>query len=103
MVRIDDGGMAVQMAEFVCHALIRHFRELDGYEDDVAARRLVLPPAAASRADYPVGIMGLGVLGERVARAVAHFEFPGAGLEPHAQDRCRACAASRARSSSTLS
>src|SRR3954470_10539159 len=23
LVRIDDGGMAVQMAEFVCHALIR--------------------------------------------------------------------------------
>src|SRR4051812_23690488 len=35
LVRIDDGGMAVQMAEFVCHALIRHFRELDRYEEDV--------------------------------------------------------------------
>ena len=28
------------------------------------------------RADFPVGIMGLGVLGERVARAVAQFDFP---------------------------
>ncbi|MBA3771510.1 MAG: glyoxylate/hydroxypyruvate reductase A [Ramlibacter sp.] len=75
VVRIDDGGMASQMAEFVCHALIRHFRELDCYEDDVrngawSYRR------PRDRADYPVGIMGLGVLGERVARAVAHFEFP---------------------------
>jgi len=75
VVRIDDGGMAVQMAEFVCHALIRHFRELDCYEDDVrhgawSYRR------PRRRADYPVGIMGLGVLGERVAQAVAHFEFP---------------------------
>jgi glyoxylate/hydroxypyruvate reductase A len=63
------------MAEFVCHALIRHFRELDCYEDDVrhgawSYRR------PRSRADYPVGIMGLGVLGERVAQAVAHFDFP---------------------------
>jgi len=75
VVRIDDGGMAVQMAEFVCHALIRHFRELDCYEDDVrhgawSYRR------PRRRSEYPVGIMGLGVLGERVAQAVAHFEFP---------------------------
>jgi glyoxylate/hydroxypyruvate reductase len=75
VVRIDDGGMAVQMAEFVCHALIRHFRELDCYEDDVrhgawSYRR------PRSRAECPVGIMGLGVLGERVARSLAHFDFP---------------------------
>lgn len=75
LVRIDDGGMAVQMAEFVCHALIRHFRELDCYEDDVrhgawSFRRPRL------RADFPVGVMGLGVLGERVAQAVKHFDFP---------------------------
>jgi glyoxylate/hydroxypyruvate reductase A len=75
VVRIDDGGMSVQMAEFVCHALIRHFRELDCYEDDVrhgawSFRRPQL------RTDFSVGIMGLGVLGQRVARAVKHFEFP---------------------------
>ena len=28
------------------------------------------------REDFPVGIMGLGVLGQRVARAVQQFEFP---------------------------
>ena len=31
--------------------------------------------------------MGLGVLGERVAQAVAALRIPGAGLEPHAQGR----------------
>ena len=75
VVRIDDGGMAVQMAEFVCHALIRHFRELDGYEADIAAGKWSYR-RPRQRQDYPVGIMGLGVLGERVARAVGHFEFP---------------------------
>ena len=75
LVRIDDGGMAVQMAEFVCHALIRHFRELDGYEDDVqhgawSYRR------PRERSEFPVGIMGLGVLGERACQAVQQFEFP---------------------------
>jgi glyoxylate/hydroxypyruvate reductase len=75
VVRIDDGGMSVQMAEFVCHALIRHFRELDGYEADVAQGKWSYRKPR-SRAEYPVGIMGLGVLGERVARAVQQFEFP---------------------------
>jgi glyoxylate/hydroxypyruvate reductase A len=75
VVRIDDGGMAVQMAEFVCHAVIRHFRELDAYEADVAAGRWSYRRPNL-RADFPVGVMGLGVLGERVARALAQFEFP---------------------------
>jgi len=75
VVRLDDAGMSVQMAEFVCHAVIRHFRELDQYARDVAVSRWSYRRPRA-RAEYPVGIMGLGVLGERVARAVAQFEFP---------------------------
>ena len=75
VVRVDDGGMAVQMAQFVCHALIRHFRELADYEQDIAAGKWSYrKPRSIS--DFPVGIMGLGVLGRRVAQAVQHFEFP---------------------------
>ncbi len=75
LVRLDDAGMSVQMAEFVCHAIIRHFRELDGYEADVTQGKWSFRKPRL-RAEYPVGVMGLGVLGERVARAVAQFEFP---------------------------
>jgi glyoxylate/hydroxypyruvate reductase A len=75
IVRLDDAGMSVQMAEFACHAVIRHFRELDGYEADVRAGRWSYRKPRA-RTDYPVGVMGLGVLGERVARALTVFEFP---------------------------
>jgi glyoxylate/hydroxypyruvate reductase len=85
VVRIDDGGMAVQMAEFVCHAVIRHFRELDGYEADVALGKWSYRKPR-NREDFPVGIMGLGVLGERVARAVAHFDFPVRGWSRTAKD-----------------
>jgi len=85
VVRIDDGGMAVQMAEFVCHALIRHFRELDGYEQDIAGRKWSYRKPR-SRADFPVGIMGLGVLGQRVADAVRHFEFPVLGWSRTAKE-----------------
>jgi glyoxylate/hydroxypyruvate reductase A len=75
IVRLDDAGMSVQMAEYVCHALIRHFREFDHYEADVAQGKWSYRKPRL-RAECPVGIMGLGVLGERVARAVAQFEFP---------------------------
>jgi len=75
VVRLDDAGMSVQMAEYVCHALIRHFRELDGYEADAAQGKWSYRKPR-TRSDCPVGIMGLGVLGARVAQAVAGFEFP---------------------------
>lgn len=75
VVRLDDAGMSVQMAEYVCHALIRHFREFDGYAADVAQGKWSYRKPR-SRADWPVGVMGLGVLGQRVARAIAQFDFP---------------------------
>ncbi|TFY99504.1 2-hydroxyacid dehydrogenase [Ramlibacter rhizophilus] len=75
VVRLDDAGMGVQMAEYVCHALIRHFRELAGYERDMAEGRWSFRRPRL-REDYPVGILGLGVLGQRVAQAVRQFEFP---------------------------
>ena len=75
VVRLDDAGMSVQMAEYVCHAVIRHFREFDGYEADVKAGKWSYRKPR-SRAAFPVGVMGLGVLGERVARALRMFEFP---------------------------
>ena len=75
VVRLDDAGMAVQMAEYVCHAVIRHFRELDAYEADTRQGTWSFRKPR-SRADFPVGIMGMGVLGERVARSLVGFEFP---------------------------
>ncbi|QNN56754.1 glyoxylate/hydroxypyruvate reductase A [Diaphorobacter ruginosibacter] len=78
LVRIDDGGMAVQMSEYVCHALIRHFREFDRCEADTR-NGVWRQHETLSRRDFPVGIMGLGVLGERVARAVSLFEYPTLG------------------------
>jgi glyoxylate/hydroxypyruvate reductase A len=93
LVRLDDAGMSVQMAEFVCHAVIRHFRELDGYEADVAQGKWSFRKPRL-RAEYPVGIMGLGVLGERVARAVSQFEFPvnGWSRSPKAMEGVRSFA-----------
>ncbi|WP_411880666.1 2-hydroxyacid dehydrogenase [Polaromonas sp. YR568] len=75
VVRLDDAGMSAQMAEYVCHAVIRHFRELDAYEADMAGGKWSYRKPRL-RTDFPIGVMGLGVLGERVSRALAQFDFP---------------------------
>ena len=85
VVRLDDAGMSVQMAEYVCHAVIRHFRELDAYEADTQAGRWSFRKPRL-RADFPVGVMGLGVLGQRVAQALQVFEFPVNGYSRSPKD-----------------
>ena len=85
VVRLDDAGMSVQMAEYVCHAVIRHFREFDGYDADMPTGKWSYRKPR-SRADFAVGVMGLGVLGERVAQALRVFEFPVNGYSRSAKD-----------------
>ena len=75
IVRLDDAGMSAQMAEYVCHAVIRHFREFDGYEADVKQGKWSYRKPHL-RHEFPIGVMGLGVLGERVSRSLAQFDFP---------------------------
>ena len=90
VVRLEDAGMAVQMAEYVCQAVIRHFRDLNAYADDARAGHWTYYKPR-QRSDFPVGVMGLGVLGARVAQALTHFEFPvnGWSRTPSALDGVR--------------
>jgi len=46
VVRLDDAGMSVQMAEYVCHAVIRHYRRVRWLRGRRAAGPLVVPQAA---------------------------------------------------------
>lgn len=75
VVRLEDAGMAVQMAEYVCHALIRFFREFAAYDSQQQEQRWH-PRRPHVRSEFPVGVMGLGALGRRVAQAVQQFDFP---------------------------
>ena len=75
LVRLDDAGMGVQMAEYVSHAVARHFREFSAYDVQARQGRWQQRPAR-TRAEFTVGIMGLGVLGARVAAALRVFDYP---------------------------
>ena len=75
LIRIDDGGMAIVMAEYVTHTVLGYFRQFDIYQQQAARHewKQLSPP---KKKDFSVGILGLGVLGTRIAEALHHFEFP---------------------------
>lgn len=75
ILRLHDAGMAVQMAEYVCHAAIGFFREFDHYRRQ-QRQRLWHRRSLQERSQFPIGVMGLGVLGSRVVEALRALEFP---------------------------
>jgi glyoxylate/hydroxypyruvate reductase A len=75
IVRLNDAGMSVQMSEYVCHAVIRYFREFKQYENDQAEQRWSFRKPAL-RSEFSVGVLGAGVLGSKVAQSLRQFDFP---------------------------
>ena len=75
VIRLDDAGMGVQMAEFVSHAVLRYFRRLDDYaaQNREQVWRSLTP---YEKKDFSVGVLGLGVLGNRIIDALRGFDFP---------------------------
>jgi len=75
IVRLNDAGMGIQMAEYVTHAVLRYFRRLDEYEAQ-ARSGAWLQLEARDKADFSVGVMGVGALGSQVIEALKSFGFP---------------------------
>ncbi|HEV7619171.1 MAG TPA: glyoxylate/hydroxypyruvate reductase A [Burkholderiaceae bacterium] len=74
IVRLDDAGMGMQMAEYVTYAVLRYFRRFDQFDaqERTGKWRFMKPH---DKANFTVGILGLGVLGTRIGEALAHFGF----------------------------
>lgn len=83
--RLEDAGMAPQMAEYVIHHLASFSRSFDVYTAQQRAAHWA-PRAATRYDDWPVGIMGLGKLGLHVARSVAALGYPVAGWTRSARE-----------------
>ena len=75
IIRLGDAGMAVQMAEYVVHSVLRYFRRFDEYEQQ-GRRGLWQPLPQHRKEDFSIGVMGVGVLGAHVLDALAPFSFP---------------------------
>lgn len=79
VIRLEDAGMAVQMAEYCCLELLRVFRRQAEYEHQQRERVWrELEPVARER--FVVGVFGVGVLGAAVAKALRGFGFPVIGF-----------------------
>lgn len=75
VVRLTDAGMGVQMAEYVTHAVLRYFRQFDLYAED-SVQKLWRPNMTQKREHFRIGVLGTGVLGTRIIKALQTFEFP---------------------------
>lgn len=84
--RLEDAGMAAQMAEYVIHSLSSLSRNFDTYAARQKQARWA-PLPATHHQDWPVGIMGLGKLGAHVAAAVASLGYPVAGWARSAREQ----------------
>ncbi len=72
--RVEDGGMAAQMAEYAIYGVILATGRFDVYARQQAERRWQTH-APILRAQWPVGVMGYGQIGAQVAQSVAQLGY----------------------------
>ncbi|CAE6837329.1 2-hydroxyacid dehydrogenase [Paraburkholderia domus] len=84
LIRLEDTGMAPQMAEYVTHAVLRYMRRFDEYQTLQSERRWHVLDAHP-RETFTVGVLGMGVLGAHVAQALAAFGMPVRGYSRSAR------------------
>jgi len=78
LVRLVDAGMAEQMAEYAIYAVLRCYREFAAYEASQRKARWE-PRARIDKAEFNVGILGLGALGFAAAEVLVRLGFPVTG------------------------
>src|SRR4051812_6240800 len=74
LVRVEDAGMAPQMVRYAVTAAMRVTQRFDVYRVQQHARRWQ-QHAARGPAQIAAGVMGLGVIGGAIARALATLGF----------------------------
>ncbi|NYT61048.1 glyoxylate/hydroxypyruvate reductase A [Alcaligenaceae bacterium] len=78
VVRLEDAGMSAQMAEYAVYALVRASRQFDQYQSQ-QEQALWRPLPDIQREKWPVGVMGMGIMGARMAQVLAGLDYPVAG------------------------
>jgi glyoxylate/hydroxypyruvate reductase len=75
LVRLEDSGMARQMAEYASWCVLRYMRRFDDYVALKAEARWE-KIEQHDRASFTVGVLGLGVLGSEVAKSLQALGVP---------------------------
>ena len=75
LFRLEDTGMGQQMQEYATSQVLHWFRRFDDYQALKQQARWE-PLADYQREDFTIGILGAGVLGSKVAEALAPWGFP---------------------------
>ncbi|MGO3910329.1 glyoxylate/hydroxypyruvate reductase GhrA [Huaxiibacter chinensis] len=75
LFRLEDTGMGQQMQEYAVSQVLHWFRRFDDYHL-LKQQSQWEPLAEYSRESFTIGILGAGVLGSKVAEALAPWGFP---------------------------
>lgn len=78
IVRLEDAGMSVQMAEYAVWAITRASRQFDDYIEQ-QGEGLWKPLSELRRSEWPVGVLGTGIMGTKIAEVLSALEYPVAG------------------------
>ncbi|MDW7747484.1 glyoxylate/hydroxypyruvate reductase A [Halomonas sp.] len=75
IVKLRDAGMAELIGDYVRYGILHFQRDFDRYRRQ-QARHEWRERAVVDKADWPVGVLGLGAIGAKVAAMVAADGFP---------------------------
>lgn len=75
VVKLRDAGMARLIADYVRYGVLHFQRDFDRYAHQQTSQQWQ-PHEVVDKTDWPVGVLGLGAIGRKVAASVAADGFP---------------------------
>lgn len=78
LARLIDDSLTETMTDYALAAVYRHYRAFDHFERQTRARLWDYQPALR-KADFPIGVMGIGVLGGAIAAQLRTLGFTVSG------------------------
>lgn len=75
LFRLEDTGMGLQMQEYAVSQVLHWFRRFDDYQE-LKQQAKWQPLEEYERSDFTIGILGAGVLGQKVAESLLAWGFP---------------------------